>query len=104
MNYVHQQWDGRIKLKSKKFKISLNFCIKCKHVQINEKLNNRYIKVLIENEIIDQNKLFGRNQYLNSVIVEGNKDNIGSLIDVHIESFNRNTLFGKQKKYKTKAA
>ena len=21
MNYVHQQWDGRIKLKSKKFKI-----------------------------------------------------------------------------------
>ncbi len=73
-------------------------------LKINEKLNNRYIKVLIENEIIDQNKLFGRNQYLNSVIVEGNKDSIGNLIDVHIESFNRNTLFGKQKKYKTKAA
>ena len=72
--------------------------------KINEKLNNRNIKVLIENEIIDQNKLFGRNQYLNSVIVEGNKDSIGNLIDVHIENFNRNTLFGKQKKYKTKAA
>ena len=72
--------------------------------KINEKLNNRNIKVLIENEIIDQNKLFGRNQYLNSVIVEGNKDSIGNLIDVHIENFNRNTLFGKQKKYKIKAA
>ncbi len=29
----------RKKSKSKKFKISLNFCVKCKHVQINEKLN-----------------------------------------------------------------
>ena len=43
----------------------------------------------------DQNKLFGRNRYLSSVIFEGNENNIGNLVDVKITTSNQNTLFGE---------
>ena len=43
----------------------------------------------------DQTKLFGRNNYLNSVIFKGDEKNIGKIIKVKIESCNQNSLFGK---------
>ena len=51
-----------------------------------------------------QNKLFGRNKYLNSVIFEGDKENIGKIIKVKIESCNQNTLFGEIVENNMKAA
>ena len=43
----------------------------------------------------DQQKLFGRNKYLNSVIFHGDINDIGKMLKVKIESTNSNTLFGK---------
>ena len=42
----------------------------------------------------NQNKYFGRNVFLNSVIFEGEKKYIGKLVDIKIKKTNRNTLFG----------
>ena len=59
---------------------------------------NKTIDVLIENELEGQNKLFGRNQYMNSVIFEGNKNLIGKNINIKIERVNQKSLFGKVEK------
>ena len=61
----------------------------------NQSLQDREIDVLVENQIKDQNKLFGRNEYFNSVILDGEKKYIGSTIKVLIQNSNQNTLFGK---------
>ena len=60
----------------------------------NQSLENKYIDVLIENEMEDQNMLFGRNEYMNSVIVSGKKNLIGKVVQVKITRSNQNTLFG----------
>ena len=70
----------------------------------NSELRGQNIKVLVENKIKGQNKLFGRNKYLNSVIFNGDEKLVGNLVDINIEDFNQNTLFGKLKKYNIKAA
>ena len=51
--------------------------------------------MLVENKLNDQNKLFGRNKYMNSVIFEGSKKNIGKITKVKIHDSNQNNLFGK---------
>jgi len=61
----------------------------------NKSFENRIIDVLVENKLKDQNKLFGRNKYMNSVILEGLEKNIGKITKVKIESSNQNNLFGK---------
>ena len=62
------------------------------------------MSVLVENKIKSQNKLFGRNKYLNSVIIEGNDEFVGKLVDVYIDNCNQNTLFGKIVSLNNKAA
>ena len=71
---------------------------------MNKSFLNQSIKVLVENKIEDQNKLFGRNKYLNSVIFNGDKKEIGKVIEVKIEACNQNTLFGKIDNNNMKAA
>ena len=61
----------------------------------NKSLEGKIIDVLVENQIKSQNKLFGRNEYFNSVILDGEKKYIGSTIKVLIQNSNQNTLFGK---------
>jgi len=63
----------------------------------NNSLIGKNVKVLVENKMKDENKLFGRNKYLNPVIFEGNENNIGKIINVKINSCNQNSLFGKIK-------
>tara|TARA_B100000579_G_scaffold92248_1_gene72872 strand:+ start:209 stop:1540 length:1332 start_codon:yes stop_codon:yes gene_type:complete len=63
-------------------------------IQLNKSMEDKKIEVLVENKLTDQNKLFGRNKYLSSVIFEGNENLIGSLVDIKIISSNQNTLFG----------
>ena len=67
-------------------------------------LLEKNINVLVENKIKSQNKLFGRNKYLNSVIIDGQDEHIGKLVNVHIDNYNQNTLFGKITSLKHKAA
>ena len=73
-------------------------------LEMNKSYENKTVEVLIENKINGQNKLFGRNKYLNSVIFDGDKKNIGKTIEVKIESFNQNSLFGKIENNNIRAA
>jgi len=61
----------------------------------NKSLENKYIDVLVENEIKDQNKLFARNDYMTSVIFDGSKNLIGKVVPVKIKNSNQNSLFGE---------
>jgi len=61
----------------------------------NQSLLGKSIEVLVENKLKNQNKYFGRNVFLNSVIFEGDEKHIGKLVNVIITETNRNTLFGK---------
>ena len=63
--------------------------------ELNKSMEDKNVEVLVENKMSDQNKLFGRNRYLSSVIFEGNENNVGNLVDVKITTSNQNTLFGE---------
>ena len=84
-----------IKTQEHLFKFQLN---------MNKSFINKTIDVLVENKIEGQGKLFGRNQYMNSVIFEGNSDLIGKNRNIKIEKVNQNSLFGKIEKNNMKAA
>ena len=50
-------------------------------------------------------KLFGRTEYMTSVIFEGGLENIGKIVEVKITGSNQNSLFGElNKDYKKKVA
>ena len=72
--------------------------------ETNRFFNNKDIEVLVENQMIKDNKLFGRNKYLNSVIIEGDKNYVGKLVKVNINKFNQNSLFGSIIKIREKVA
>ena len=61
----------------------------------NKSLENKIINVLAENQTGDRSKIFGRSEYMTSVIFEGNKKDIGKILQIKITKSNRNTLFGK---------
>jgi len=73
-------------------------------LEMNKSLINQTIEVLVENKMKEQNKLFGRNKYLNSVIFKGDEKDIGKTIKVKIENCNQNSLFGKIENNNMKAA
>ncbi len=73
-------------------------------LNINESFINKTTDVLIENELEGQKKLFGRNQYMNSVIFKGNKNLIGKNLNIKIEHVNQKSLFGKIEKNNMRAA
>ena len=64
-------------------------------IKKNETLIDKSIEVLVENKLKNENKYFGRNVFLNSVIFDGEEKYIGKLVDVKVVKINRNTLFGK---------
>ena len=69
----------------------------------NKSFEEKEIDVLVENKMSNQNKYFGRNEFLNSVIFQSEKNDIGKIIKVNIKSSNQNSLFGLSKN-KMKAA
>ena len=73
-------------------------------LEMNKSLINQSIEVLVENKMNEQNKLFGRNKYLNSVIFQGTEKDIGKTIKVKIENCNQKSLFGKIENKNMKAA
>ena len=50
--------------------------------------------MLFENKLENQKKYFGRDKFLNSVIVQSEKDLTGQIIDIKINDFNHSSLFG----------
>ena len=61
----------------------------------NKSLENKIIKVLIENQTKDKTKLFGRSEYMIPVITNGNLNCVGKILSIKINKSNRSTLFGE---------
>ena len=71
----------------------------------NKSLEETVVNVLVENRMKDGVKLFGRTEYMSSVIFDGSLDNIGKIVQVEVTSSNQNSLFGKLKEnYNQKVA
>ncbi len=66
-------------------------------IQMNKSLQGKVIDVLVENLTDDKSKVFGRSEYMTSVIFNGKKNDIGKIVQVRIKDSNRNTLFGEVK-------
>ena len=64
-------------------------------ISMNKALENSTLSVLVENLTDDKKQVFGRSEYMTSVIFNGRKSDIGKIVDVKIEKSNRSTLFGK---------
>ena len=60
----------------------------------NKSLENTVINVLVENRMKDGVKLFGRTEFMTSVIFNGSEENIGNIVQVKITGSNQNSLFG----------
>jgi len=64
-------------------------------VNMNKSLENKTLSVLVENLTEDKTQVFGRSEFMTSVILNGNKDDIGKIVPVKIKKSNRSTLFGE---------
>ena len=74
-------------------------------IEKNRSLEGKTVNVLVENRMKDRIKLFGRTEYMTSVIFDGNLGNIGKIVQVEVTSSNQNSLFGILKEsYKQKVA
>ena len=62
---------------------------------MNKSLKNKTLNVLAENFTKDKTHIFGRSEYMTSVIFDGKKSDIGKIVSVKIKNSNRNTLFGE---------
>ena len=65
-------------------------------ILMNKSLETKEINVLVENKTEENNKFFGRSEYMTSVIFDGNDEDIGQVIKVKINNSNQNTLFGEK--------
>jgi tRNA-2-methylthio-N6-dimethylallyladenosine synthase len=74
-------------------------------IEKNKSLEGQMVKVLVENRMKDGIKLFGRTEYMTSVIFDGGLESIGKIVQVEITSSNQSSLFGELKEsYKQKVA
>jgi len=62
---------------------------------MNKSLENKTLNVLAENLTEDKTQVFGRSEYMTSVIFNGKKDVVGKIVPVKIKQSNRSTLFGE---------
>ena len=68
-----------------------------KHQKIKNKfLENKVSNVLVEGFTQNKKHLFGRSEYMTSVIFDGKKEDIGKIVPVKINKSNRTTLFGER--------
>jgi tRNA-2-methylthio-N6-dimethylallyladenosine synthase len=66
-------------------------------IEKNKSLEGKIVNVLVENQMKDKIKLFGRTENMTSVIFEGGIKNVGKIVQVEINSSSQNSLFGKIK-------
>ena len=64
-------------------------------IKMNKLLENKIINVLALNLTDDGTKVFGRSEYMTSVIFNGNKKDLGKIVPVKITKSNRSSLFGE---------
>ena len=63
--------------------------------EMNKSLEDKILNVLVENLTDDKTQVFGRSEYMTSVIFNGKKEDIGKIVPVKIKRSNRSTLFGE---------
>ena len=68
---------------------------------MNKSLETKEIDVLVENKTSENNKFFGRSEYMTSVIFDGNDEDVGQVIKEKIKNINKKKIFN-QKVKKTK--
>ena len=59
----------------------------------------KILNVLAENLTEDKTQVFGRSEYMTSVIFNGKKDDVGKIVPVKIIKSNRSTLFGEKRDF-----
>jgi tRNA-2-methylthio-N6-dimethylallyladenosine synthase len=60
----------------------------------NKYLENKIINVLVENQMKDKKRLFGRTEHMIPVIFDGTIKNVGKIVKIKVETSNQNSLFG----------
>ena len=65
-------------------------------MRMNKSLENKNLNVLVENLTDDGKQVFGRSEFMTSVIFNGKKSDIGKIKKIKIEKSNRSTLFGEK--------
>ena len=63
-------------------------------IKRNKSLEKKTLSILVENQMKNSTKLFGRTEHMTPVIFNGDKKNIGNIVSVQINKSNQNTLFG----------
>ena len=63
--------------------------------KMNKLMENKILYVLVESFTNDKKKLFGRSEYMTSVIFNGKEEDIGKILPVKITNSNRTTLYGE---------
>jgi len=79
---------------AKKRLVELQKTLERINMQSKKEFLSQTTEVLFENKMKDQNKYFGRDKFLNSVIVESEENLSGQIFNVIINNFNHNSLFG----------
>ena len=64
--------------------------------KMNKSLEDKNLNVLVENFSDNKIQVFGRSEYMTSVMFDGNKTDIGKIVQVKVQKSNRSTLFGKK--------
>jgi len=80
---------------SKKRLVKLQTLLEKNNSKSKEEFLNKTTEVLFENKLNNEDKYFGRDKFLNSVIVQSKKNLTGKILDIKINAYNRNSLFGK---------
>ena len=60
----------------------------------NKSFENKIVNVLVENQMKDKTKFFGRTEFMTPVIFKGEMKNIGNIVQVKVDTSNQNSLFG----------
>ena len=79
---------------AKKRLVKLQALLEQNNYKYKKKFLNKTIEVLFENKFKTQSKYFGRDKFLNSVVVESNEDLTGQILNVNISNFNHSSLYG----------
>jgi tRNA-2-methylthio-N6-dimethylallyladenosine synthase len=80
---------------AKKRLIELQKVLEKINTQSKKSFLNKSTEVLFENKMKNQNKYFGRDKFLNAVVVESFENLTGQILNVKINNFNHNSLFGE---------
>ena len=80
---------------AKKRLVKLQALLEKNNSKYKEEFLDKTTEVLFENKLNNQNKYFGRDKFLNSVIVQSESDLTGKILNIKINAFNHNSLFGK---------